>query len=65
MTIRTLQGKTPNIAESAFVDETALVIGDVTIGEDSSIWPMTVVRGDVKKLPLASARIFKMPVYCM
>ena len=52
MTIRTLQDKTPNIAESAFVDETALVIGDVTIGEDSSIWPMTVVRGDVEKITI-------------
>jgi len=52
MTIRTLQGKTPTIADSAFVDETALVIGDVTIGEDSSIWPMTVVRGDVQKITI-------------
>lgn len=52
MTIRTLQGKTPNIADSAFVDETAVVIGDVSIGEDSSIWPMTVVRGDVQKITI-------------
>ncbi len=52
MTIRTLQDKTPNIADSAFVDESALVIGDVTIGEDSSIWPMTVVRGDVQKITI-------------
>ncbi len=52
MTIRTLQGKTPDIADSAFVDETALVIGDVTIGEDSSIWPMTVIRGDVQKISI-------------
>ena len=52
MTIRTLQGKKPNIADSAFIDETALVIGDVTIGEDSSIWPMTVVRGDVQKITI-------------
>lgn len=52
MTIRTLQGKTPNIADSAFVDESAIVIGDVTIGEDSSIWPMTVVRGDVEKITI-------------
>jgi carbonic anhydrase/acetyltransferase-like protein (isoleucine patch superfamily) len=52
MTIRSLQGKTPDIADSAFVDETALVIGDVTIGEDSSIWPMTVVRGDVQKITI-------------
>ncbi|MCK5668165.1 MAG: gamma carbonic anhydrase family protein [Gammaproteobacteria bacterium] len=52
MTIRTLQGKTPNIADSAYVDESAVVIGDVTIGEDSSIWPMTVVRGDVQKITI-------------
>ena len=52
MTIRSLQGKTPNIADSAFVDDTAIVIGDVTIGEDSSIWPMTVVRGDVQKITI-------------
>ena len=52
MTIRALQGKTPDIADSAFVDESAVVIGDVTIGEDSSIWPMTVVRGDVQKITI-------------
>ncbi len=52
MTIRTLQGKTPDIADSAFIDESAIVIGDVTIGEDSSIWPMTVVRGDVQKITI-------------
>ncbi len=52
MTIRSLQGKTPDIAVSAFIDKTALVIGDVTIGEDSSIWPMTVVRGDVQKISI-------------
>ncbi|RKZ43589.1 MAG: gamma carbonic anhydrase family protein, partial [Gammaproteobacteria bacterium] len=54
MTIRSLQGKTPDIADSAFVDETAIVIGDVTIGEDSSIWPMTVVRGDVNSIKIGA-----------
>ncbi len=52
MTIRTLQNKVPAIADSAFVDESAVVIGDVTIGEDSSIWPMTVVRGDIEKITI-------------
>lgn len=47
MTLRSLQGIHPRIAPTAFVDETALVIGDVSIGEDASIWPMTVVRGDM------------------
>jgi len=45
--IRAYRGKWPQIAASAYIDPSAVVIGDVAIGEDSSIWPMTVVRGDV------------------
>ena len=52
MAIRSFNGKTPNIAASAYVDETALVIGDVTIGDESSIWPMTVARGDVHSITI-------------
>jgi carbonic anhydrase/acetyltransferase-like protein (isoleucine patch superfamily) len=37
----------PQVAASAFVDESAQVIGDVTIGEESSLWMNVVVRGDV------------------
>jgi len=37
----------PQIAASAYIDEAAVVIGDVVIGEDSSVWPCAVVRGDV------------------
>jgi len=52
MTIRIFQGKAPNIADSAYVDESAIVIGNVTIGADSSIWPMTVARGDVHSITI-------------
>ncbi|OGT73023.1 MAG: gamma carbonic anhydrase family protein [Gammaproteobacteria bacterium RIFCSPLOWO2_12_47_11] len=52
MTIRVYAGKVPEIANSAYVDESAVVIGDVKIGEDSSIWPMTVVRGDVHSITI-------------
>jgi len=45
--IRSYRGKWPQIAASAYIDPAAVVIGDVTIGEDSSLWPRTVVRGDV------------------
>lgn len=45
--IRAFQGITPTIPKSAFIEETAVVIGDVTIGEDSSVWFNAVVRGDV------------------
>lgn len=47
MTLRTFESFTPIVATSAFVDTTAVVIGQVSIGEDSSIWPMSVVRGDI------------------
>ncbi len=50
MTVRDFNNTSPSIAESAFVDETALVIGDVNIGADSSLWPMTVARGDVHSI---------------
>ena len=45
--IRSYRGRTPKIPESAYIDPDAVVIGDVTIGEDSSVWPGVVIRGDV------------------
>lgn len=50
MTVRSFLGKSPHIAESAYVDETAVVIGDVKIAEDASIWPMAVLRGDDQQI---------------
>jgi len=44
--IRSFNGKTPKVAESAFVSEAAYVIGDVEIGESSSVWPGAVIRCD-------------------
>jgi len=48
--IQTLLGITPQIAPTAFIAETAAVIGDVVIGEESSVWYSAVVRGDVNKI---------------
>ncbi|HET8580385.1 MAG TPA: gamma carbonic anhydrase family protein [Nitrospiraceae bacterium] len=45
--IRSFQGIKPSIAKSAFIEQTAVVIGDVVIGEESSVWFHAVVRGDV------------------
>ncbi len=45
--IRSYRGRTPKIAPTAYIDPAAVVIGDVTLGEDSSVWPGTVLRGDV------------------
>lgn len=44
--IRSFDGMTPQIADSAYVDEAAVVIGDVVVEDNASIWPNTTVRGD-------------------
>ncbi len=46
MAIRPYKDMVPRIAPSAYVDESAVVIGDVSIAEDSSIWPLCALRGD-------------------
>lgn len=50
MTIRTFQGVPPKIGNNAYVDPCALVVGDVDLGDDTSVWPMTVIRGDVNQV---------------
>ncbi len=48
--IRSFRNLTPKIAASAYVDESAVVIGDVEIGEQSSVWPLTAIRGDINRI---------------
>ena len=48
--ILAFEGRRPRIAPSAFVAPTATVIGDVTIGEDASVWFGAVLRGDVGRI---------------
>ena len=46
MTVRSLGDKVPVIAPTAWVSEAAYVVGDVHLGDRSSVWPGAVVRGD-------------------
>lgn len=50
MNIRPFESHTPVVGKGAWVDQSAVVIGDVHIGQDSSIWPMTVIRGDIHRI---------------
>ncbi|NBA96980.1 gamma carbonic anhydrase family protein [Pseudomonas sp. R5(2019)] len=50
MAIRTFEQHIPRLGERAFVDRSAVVIGDVEIGADSSVWPLTVIRGDMHRI---------------
>jgi len=48
--IRAFEEKCPRIAPDAWVDPSALVIGDVEIGPGSSVWPMSVIRADIQAI---------------
>lgn len=48
--IRSVNGKTPKIHPTAYVNEAAYIVGDVEIGEHSSVWPGAVIRGDTGKV---------------
>jgi carbonic anhydrase/acetyltransferase-like protein (isoleucine patch superfamily) len=50
--IRSFDGKTPQISPTAYVDETAVIIGDVEIGDESSVWPGAVIRADMGKITI-------------
>ncbi|MEN0108412.1 MAG: gamma carbonic anhydrase family protein [Pseudomonas sp.] len=54
MAIRTYQGTTPALGEKVFVDASAVVIGDVVLGDDSSVWPLTVIRGDMHRIRIGA-----------
>jgi len=44
----------PQLGEKVFVDASAVVIGDVHLGDDSSVWPLTVIRGDMHRIRIGA-----------
>jgi carbonic anhydrase/acetyltransferase-like protein (isoleucine patch superfamily) len=48
--LRPYRGQVPRVHPSAFIDDSAQVIGDVEIGEESSVWMCVVIRGDVNRI---------------
>ncbi len=54
MSIRSFEHHHPQLGDKVFVDPTALVVGDVSIGDDSSIWPMVTIRGDVHSISIGA-----------
>ncbi len=54
MNIRPFNQHQPEIDASAYIDESAVVIGQVSIGADSSVWPNTTIRGDVNWIKIGN-----------
>ncbi|MDQ7090136.1 MAG: gamma carbonic anhydrase family protein [Methylococcales bacterium] len=47
MSIRKFKNKQPKMGRHVYIDEASIIIGDVVLGDDVSIWPTAVIRGDV------------------
>lgn len=54
MSLRPYLDRVPTLGQRVYVDPQAAVIGDVTLGDDASIWPMCVVRGDVNRIAIGA-----------
>jgi carbonic anhydrase/acetyltransferase-like protein (isoleucine patch superfamily) len=52
--LRHFESHYPQIADDAYVDEGAMVIGDVTIASQASVWPMCTIRGDVNRIRIGA-----------
>ncbi len=52
--IRSFDNMAPRLGENVYVDDSAVVIGDVEIGDESSVWPLTVIRGDINRIRIGS-----------
>lgn len=54
MSIRTYRNQSPRLGARVYVDPAAVLIGDVELGDDVSLWPCTVVRGDVHSIRIGA-----------
>ena len=54
MSLRTFSGTKPVVGERVYVDESAVVIGRVTLADDVSLWPCVVARGDVNSISVGA-----------
>ena len=55
--IRSFNGKTPSIHPTAFISEACCIVGDVEIGENSSVWPGAVIRGDFGRITIGKRSV--------
>ena len=54
MGIRRFEDKAPQLGKRVYVDEDATVIGEVTLGDDCSVWPKAVIRGDMHAIRIGA-----------
>ncbi|WP_106475609.1 gamma carbonic anhydrase family protein [Phytohalomonas tamaricis] len=54
MALRSFKGITPVLGERVYVDPASVVLGDVELGDDTSVWPTAVIRGDMHRIRIGA-----------
>jgi carbonic anhydrase/acetyltransferase-like protein (isoleucine patch superfamily) len=54
MVMKAFRGHTPTLGARVWIDDSAVVIGDVEIGDDSSVWPLVAIRGDMHRIRIGA-----------
>ena len=52
LNIRSFQGHSPILGQRVFIDPSAVVLGQVTLGDDASVWPHVAIRGDMHRISI-------------
>ncbi|WP_136487774.1 gamma carbonic anhydrase family protein [Vibrio sp. H11] len=52
--IRSYKGIIPQLGERVYVDSSAIIVGDITLGDDASVWPLVAARGDVNHIQIGA-----------
>lgn len=55
----------PQVDTTCYIDEMAVVVGDVSLAENVSVWPFAVIRGDVNSIQIGKTVTYKTIVCCM
>lgn len=54
MVIKAFRGNSPKLGQRVWIDGTASLIGDIEIGDDSSVWPLVSIRGDMHRIRIGA-----------
>ncbi|QIA62119.1 gamma carbonic anhydrase family protein [Vibrio astriarenae] len=52
--LRSYKGLSPKVGERVYIDETSVLVGDIVLGDDASIWPFVAARGDVNHIHIGN-----------
>ncbi|MDX1304291.1 gamma carbonic anhydrase family protein [Photobacterium sp.] len=52
--LRSYKGITPSLGQNTYIDSSAVIVGDIELGDDASIWPLVAARGDVNQIKIGA-----------